>query len=1139
MSHHEWKPLLRRAAIALAAIGASVPLSARTQEARERNIVRLQSTDPPQLRLNARGHTGVVQTLAFTPDSRRLCSAGFDKTIQVWDLSLLPPGAQARDIRRRALREQVLRWQVNRGPRGWIYAMASAPNDGLLAVAGYGAAGGGEVALLRPVDGTLEKTLLGHGTTVTAVAFSADGKTLVTTDLQGKTLAWKRGEWTATMLRQPDAEVYEAAIVQAVRQLPRVPPIAVLGNELAVVPRAVSAPQQPLEWHLDLIGLADGKPVRRLAATHRGLVTSLAATADGRHLASADLAGRLFLWNLPEGNPSEPLPVGSVARSLAFSPEGGTLYVGTLGEAEHRTAELQTWDVARRERRSSEKLADHVHACTVSPDGNRVAYCGGARYEVFVRATGDAPAQPAIALGGVGGRIVKVAFSAREPIYRVAFGSQPIAGAFNDYGRLEASFDPTRSHHVAGGEFAADDWIDARTHAGDWTALPSPDRRTLRLLKAGVEQATITLDVRFQGLATCYGWIPGEDGKVAAIALGTDLQNGVFVYGLADPRDPVLLRYFRGHQDLVNSVAVSKDRRYLVSGSADGTLMFWSLAEHEQGADIPGKWGVHFEDVDAGGLVVKSLNEAGPMFRKGVRRGDVITRLRWTDDQGEHAAGSPQEMRKALTAATPGTQVAFDVARQGAARPTFQLLPAWQPLATLFVSDDREWAFWSPEGYYDASANGHTMFGWQVNRGVDRVPLFYGADQFRRNLERPDVMHQLLPTGHLEAALRAARLEPPADTSRVLAAQIVDTPTVEIVAPRFGDVVAPRVARVRAHVEMPVEGQIEQTRVFASGVVGKPHKVVGEPVMTERGTQITTYEWEVPLPHESKHLIQVYIGTHARTVGFARTVVEHPVAADPGPSERPRLYLLGVGVNDYRDPQVPDLEFSVNDAESVLGAWQSESLGLYDVARPRLLVGPAVTRAAWREALAQLAGELRETARPDDLLVVFLAGHGDVDEQTDTYHFLCHDVELSRWHDGSGTISWSDFDLLADIPCRKLALLDTCHSGAIQGLAPEQKLAMRAFQEKLVLTVAASAGGETSLERADWKHGAFTKTLLAGMAGEADASADHVVTLDELVSYVVAAVPRLTGDVQHPQAAPADVLPFVSLPLVKTPVPSR
>jgi len=37
--------------------------------------------------------------------------------------------------------------------------------------------------------------------------------------------------------------------------------------------------------------------------------------------------------------------------------------------------------------------------------------------------------------------------------------------------------------------------------------------------------------------------------------------------------------------------------------------------------------------------------------------------------------------------------------------------------------------------------------------------------------------------------------------------------------------------------------------------------------------------------------------------------------------------------------------------------------------------------------------------------------------------------------DGSGTISWNDFGLLADIPCRKLALLDTCHSGAIQGFA--------------------------------------------------------------------------------------------------------
>ena len=167
-------------------------------EATHRDLIRVQqkSTEEPWLRINAGGHTGTVQALAFTPDSKRLCSAGLDKSVLVWNLT-----AMQRDLRRSFLRERTIRWQVARSLRGSIYALAVAPSDGLLAFGGYGAMGSlGEILLVDPVTGALVQVLESHRQTVCDLAFSADGNSLVSSDTAGQVTVWKRDGWKPTVL---------------------------------------------------------------------------------------------------------------------------------------------------------------------------------------------------------------------------------------------------------------------------------------------------------------------------------------------------------------------------------------------------------------------------------------------------------------------------------------------------------------------------------------------------------------------------------------------------------------------------------------------------------------------------------------------------------------------------------------------------------------------------------------------------------------------------------------------------------------------------------------------------------------------------------------------------------------------------
>ncbi len=1091
---------------------------------KDRDIIRV---GQPWLRINSSGHSATVQALAFAPDSRRLFSAGLDKVVQVWDLAALPANARLRNLKRTFVRERTIRWQVSRGPRGSLFALACAPDDGLVAMGGYGAMGStGEILLVNPADGTLVKVLEGHRQTICSLAFSATGAKLVSVDTDGECRLWQRGPWTSTVLFKTDADAYGRETAALIQRQPLVRPIALVGGTQLVIPVVSAARKDKLQWQLRQIALDNQLVVRTLGTPHQGIVTGLAATVDGSHLASADLAGHLYLWDTKALTQPVRLASDRVVRSLAFSPDGKSLAVGTGVSSVTLTSQLQFWDVATRKQTSSRTLADHVQACGYSPDGKIFAYVGGSKNEVFVDRLSGAASPPAV-LAGTSRKVLKVAFAAEKPFYRVAFGTKPRKGSFNDYADLEESFDPQRGQLDVHGQVRPADWLPLNWLAGNWRLQPSADRASLQLYEGNAPRGVIQLDPQSQGQPRCICWIPGADGKPFAVAVGTDKQNMICVFRIS-PRGPCpLLRQFRGHQDLVTSVAVSRDLRVLVSGSADGTLAFWSLSDYREGPATSGRWGSGFHVAD-GKLIVQATNEAGPLFQKGVRRGDSLTQIRWSEGRQIRGETAPQAMLDRLRDLPWFAQVEFDFSRAGKAPLSFQLVPAWQALASLLVNEDREWAFWTPDGYYNASVNGHTLFGWQVNRGLNALPNFYRADQFRRNLERPDVLERLLPSGSLEAALRNAKEAAVVEPERMLTSQIEATPTVTILSPRPGDMVRDRKVTVRAQITLPAAGKVAETRVFANGVVARQRQLISQRVDAASGGHELVYEWEALLPKEAKNLIQVFVLTEAKTTAFERVLVEQP---ELPPAVSPRLYVLAVGVNNYRDPGIEDLDYSVADAQAVVAELQKASQGLYEVVPPILLANESVTRAQWKNTFVELSARLKDVARPDDLLVVFMAGHGEVDPRDQSYHFICNDARLDTLLDGNGTISWDDFRLFADIPCRKLALLDTCHSGAIQGVREQSKSATREFQENLVFTMAAAADDESSQESSEWKHGAFTKSLLDGLAGAADDSHDGVVTLDELVDYAHRMVPKLTGDYQHPTAAPEELLQYISLPL--------
>jgi hypothetical protein len=486
-------------------------------------------------------------------------------------------------------------------------------------------------------------------------------------------------------------------------------------------------------------------------------------------------------------------------------------------------------------------------------------------------------------------------------------------------------------------------------------------------------------------------------------------------------------------------------------------------------------------------------------------------------------------------------------------------------VAAAYLDADDEWAFWTPRGYYAASANGDRLFGWLVNRGIDRLPRFFRANQFRRKLERPDVVSRILIEGSLDAALRAAGRAVPESSAIVLPQQIASAPEVRLIPPAAKpDGPAGRLV-VAAEVDVPAGAEVDRVRFFGNGVPAvSPPRLVAEVAAADGESRRLRYEAELLLPEQDRHLVNVFAATRSGAADADELKVT--VEDLPLRTRDPRIFIITAGVDRYANAEqwqrsglgFDDLRFAVKDAGSIRDALAKGRLGLYDQGADHFLADEQMTRSGWKHTVRSMLESIKSQIEPDDLLVLFLAGHGLTDVEAEgAYAYLCHDAALrvTAADDqvvptGEGAIGWTDLAELADLPCRKFALVDTCHSGALGPAA--RSTTIREFQENMIVVLAAAADDQSSLESDDWGHGLFTKVLLEGLSGKADVRGgrpadqrassqaaglkDGIVSLDELIDYVRVHVPRIAGEngrVQTPTVSPVDLLDFVRPPLAK------
>jgi hypothetical protein len=196
--------------------------------------------------------------------------------------------------------------------------------------------------------------------------------------------------------------------------------------------------------------------------------------------------------------------------------------------------------------------------------------------------------------------------------------------------------------------------------------------------------------------------------------------------------------------------------------------------------------------------------------------------------------------------------------------------------------------------------------------------------------------------------------------------------------------------------------------------------------------------------------------------------------AKPGTASFGNYHALVIGINDYR--LLPPLKTAANDAREIARVLASE----YGF-KTTLLVN------ATRYDILSALNTLRERLSDKDNLLIYYAGHGQLDQLNQRGHWLPIDAEPVSSANWISNIAITD--VLNAMTTRQLLVVsDSCYSGALTrsalgqldaGLTEQQRaqvmMSMAQKRSRMVLT---SGGLEPVLDGGGGAHSVFARTFL-------------------------------------------------------------
>ncbi|KAF8580851.1 hypothetical protein K439DRAFT_1654228 [Ramaria rubella] len=464
------------------------------------------------------------------------------------------------------------------------------------------------------------KVFEGHRDEVTSVAFSSDGKHIVSGSSDSTVRIWdaKTGKAASAPFEGHTSPVTSVAFSPDGKHI-----VSGAGDNTvrvwdAEMGKAASA---PFEGHIDW-------------------VTSVVFSPDGKHIVSDSHDSTVRVWDAETGKAaSAPFEGHSgTVTSVAFSPDGKHIVSGSHDKT------VRVWD-AETGKAASAPFEGHSHWVTsvaFSPDGKHIV-SGSWDNTVCVwdAETGKAASEP---FEGHSRAVTSVAFSPD--------GKHIVSGSRDNTVFTSVAFSPDGKHIVSGSEDNTVCVWDAETgkaasapfegHSHWVTSVAfSPDGKhivsgshdkTVRVWDAETGKAASAPFEGHSRAVTSVAFSP--DGKHIVSGSG---DNTVCVWDAETGK--AASAPFEGHSRAVTSVAFSPDGKHIVSGSGDNTVRVWD-AETGKAVSAP------FEGTVTGAVTSVAFSPDGKHIVSGSRDNTVCV---WDAETGKAASAPFEGHSRAVT----------------------------------------------------------------------------------------------------------------------------------------------------------------------------------------------------------------------------------------------------------------------------------------------------------------------------------------------------------------------------------------------------------------------------------------------------------------------------------------------------------